>query len=313
MPKEIRVAVTGGSGFVGRYAIRHLIARGCEVHCLSRRPPSELHKEITHHDIDLLCADVAPLLTTIAPTHLLHLAWYASPGRFWTSLENLDWVAATIRLVRAFATTGGQRIVGAGTCAEYDWHQVPYEHHLPRLDERRSPSNPATLYGKAKNAARVLLEAAAAEMSLSFAWGRIFFVYGPGESPGRLVPDVVSALLDGRPFECSEGLQRRDFMHVDDVGRAFSELLLSEVEGPVNIATGTSASIREVVKLIAEVADLPSAVRFGAPRPSEPDFLIAATDRLTKELRFSPRFGLREGLADAVRWWRHVRTAETNR
>ena len=57
----------------------------------------------------------------MAPTHLLHLAWYAEPGLFWRSPENLRWVEASLRLLRAFAEHGGQRAVMAGSCAEYAW------------------------------------------------------------------------------------------------------------------------------------------------------------------------------------------------
>ncbi len=100
----MRVAVTGGGGFIGREAVAALQARGAEVHLLGRAPAT---LGVTPHVIDLLAEDPAPLLRAIAPTHLLHLAWYAEPGKFWQAPENLDWVAASLRLVQGFAAAGG--------------------------------------------------------------------------------------------------------------------------------------------------------------------------------------------------------------
>ena len=159
------------------------------------------------------------------PTHLLHLAWDARPGLFWTSTENLRWVAASLGLYLAFAASGGRRAVVAGSCAEYDWSHS-------ELDEARTPLVPRTLYGEAKRALHTLLERAAAQSGVELAWGRLFFLYGPHEAEGRLVSDVARALLAGREARCSEGSQQRDFMHVADAGRAFAALVASDVTGP---------------------------------------------------------------------------------
>ena len=57
----------------------------------------------------------------LRPSHLLHFAWYVTPGKFWTSPENIDWLQASLDLVTSFLDCGGERSVIAGTCAEYDW------------------------------------------------------------------------------------------------------------------------------------------------------------------------------------------------
>lgn len=287
-----RVALTGGTGFIGAATLEPLRARGYEIHALGRAAPSGT----THHAIDLLADDPTPLLARIAPTHLLHFAWYAEPGKFWAAPVNLDWVAASLRLVRAFAATGGGRLVAAGSCAEYDWTGNGV------LDERATRLSPSTLYGSAKAALFEVLTAAAPVLGLSFAWGRVFFPYGPREQSGRLLSSILDGIAAGREVDLSEGGQRRDFLHVDDVGTAFAELLDSDVEGPVNIASGEAFAVRDFATLAAEIAGAPHLLRHGARtmQPGEPPLLVATTHRLREEVGFAPRRTLAGGLADAT-------------
>jgi nucleoside-diphosphate-sugar epimerase len=243
----------------------------------------------------LLRDDLDEALHIIAPSYLLHLAWFTEPGCFWDAPENLDWVAASLRLVRAFGKRGGERLVVAGTCAEYDWRNE-------LLDEFSTPLKPATLYGAAKAALFNIVERAAGPLDISLAWGRIFFPYGPREQPGRLISGILDGIAAGRSVPCSEGTQVRDFMHVEDVGNALVTLLDSPVGGPVNIASGVGVTVRNVVEQIAFLAHGGNLVEFGG-RPmqaGEPPLMNAAVDRLRNELAFTPRFGLEDGLADTV-------------
>ena len=172
-------------------------------------------------------------MADVEPEVLLHLAWYVEPGRFWTAPENVRWVEASLALLRAFAGAGGRRAVVAGTSAEYDWHAVG-----ARCNEQRTPLRPATLYGAAKHALHTVAAPYAEQAGFELAWGRIFFVYGPGEPEGRLVPSVGRALLAGRRVPTTRGDQVRDFMHVEDVAAAFAALADADATGAVNVASG---------------------------------------------------------------------------
>ena len=74
------------------------------------------------------------------------------------------------------------------------------------------------------------------------AWGRIFFVFGPHEQRGRLASSVAESLLRGETAECSLGDQVRDFLFAPELAGAFAALTLSDVEGPVNMASGAPAA-----------------------------------------------------------------------
>ncbi|MBA2517776.1 MAG: NAD(P)-dependent oxidoreductase [Solirubrobacterales bacterium] len=298
-----RVLVTGASGFIGRRALAPLLEYGFEVHAVGRRRAAEAPAEVKWHVADLLDPEGRrDLVERVGATDLLHLAWYAEPGRYWTSTENVRWVGATGELLTEFAARGGGRAVLAGTCAEYDWAvSGPYA-------EATSPLRPATLYGACKDATRRVAVALGAQLGLSVAWGRIFFLYGPGEHPDRLVASVARALVAGERAPTSEGSQRRDFLHVADVAGAFAGLVASDVAGSVNVASGTEVPVRRLVELVAEAAGRPDLLDVGAlpSRPDEPPDIAADVTRLSEEVGFVPDFGLEDGLAATLEWWRRT-------
>jgi nucleoside-diphosphate-sugar epimerase len=289
-----RVLVTGGTGFIGRHVAAGLQERGFEVHLLVRDAESarSIATDAQLHSCDLFDdRAVEEAVHCAAPTHLLHLAWTTAHGKFWTSSENLDWVRASLSLVRHFAASGGRRIVCAGTCAEYDWSRSP-------CHERDTPLRPATLYGTAKNALRAIIESFAAVEKLSFAWGRLFFLYGPHENPARLVPGLMAALADGRPALCQCGAHVRDFLHAADAADAFAALVDCEVQGPVNVASGRPLSLGTLTREIARIAgrsELAEIGRRGAT-PENPAVLTADVTRLSEEVGWRPRISLERGL-----------------
>ena len=290
-----RVLVTGASGFIGRHSLPFLVERGFDVHAVARGALSA-GDGMTAHQCDLLDRRAAAaLIASVRPSHLLHFAWYAVPGKFWTAPENRDWATATLALIRAFAAAGGRRAVCAGSCAEYDWSHAT-------LSEAATPLAPSTLYGTAKNGTRAGLESAAAAVGLGWAWGRIFWLHGPHEPPGRLVSDVVTGLLAGRRVPVSAGTQVRDFLHVEDVARAFAALTDSDGTGAVNIASGEPIAVRTVVETIGALTGRGDLIDFGAlpMRAGEPPCLVADTTRRCAMIDVVPRYDLRNGLQQTI-------------
>jgi len=181
-----RVLITGANGFIGRHAVAPLVERGYEIHAAGLGPrPAFLQAPVHWYDTDLLKpADRDELLDAARPSHLLHFAWYAAHGQFWTSPENLRWVEASLGLLKRFRESGGTRFVASGSCAEY-------ESQIEACNERETARRPSTLYGVCKNAVQEILGSYSQTTELSSAWGRIFFLYGPGEHPDRLVASVI--------------------------------------------------------------------------------------------------------------------------
>jgi nucleoside-diphosphate-sugar epimerase len=249
--------------------------------------------------VDLLAAGHAnELIALVQPSHLLHLAWYAEPGKYWQSPINLKWLAASLELLLAFGDAGGVRAVMAGSCAEYDWSQG-------HCNEFSTPRRPHSVYGTCKNALGEVLEAYSRQTRLSSAWARLFFLFGPEEPRVRLVPSVICSLVDGKPARCTHGQQLRDFLYVADVADALTALLDSSVQGPVNISSGQPMAIRDLVNEIARELKRPDLIEFGAlPAPDvDPPMIVGDCTRLRDEVRWTPKRSIAEGIADTIAWW----------
>src|SRR5262245_2946004 len=176
----MRVLLTGSTGFIGSHVARELVRRGHEVHA-SVRPGSDrrrlagIESRLRFHEGPM---DAMPVEADI----VVHMAWYAVPGKYLTAPENRECLEESRRLLSKLKG----RAVFAGTCFEHDLQ-------LGVLRED-SPTKPATLYAECKDALR--RDVAARPGS---AWVRFFYQYGPWEDERRLMAAVMTAQLRGQP------------------------------------------------------------------------------------------------------------------
>jgi len=301
-----RVLVTGASGFIGSHALEPLVDRGYDVHAVaSRGIPFEL-EGVTWHQANLLDdAARGALVSSVEPTHLLHLAWFVAPGKVIDAAVNLDWTRTSLALYEEFVASGGLRAVTAGSSYEYDWR-------FGYCSEEVTPLVPDTLYGSCKKALGEVVSAYAEACGLASAWPRIFFLYGPREHPDRLVSSVVRNLLADAPALCSHGEQIRDYLYVQDAADALVVLLDGDVVGPVNIASGNPITLKDLVLTIGDKLNRPDLIRLGAipARANDAPLVVADVGRLTNVVGWTPSHGLDSGLERTIEWWSDVRASQ---
>ena len=287
----MRLLVTGGTGFVGANLLRQALASGHEVLSLSRRPPTPTRG---------LHAVAAPIgsppwdrISGFQAEVLIHTAWEATPGVYLESPENRDWVDWSEALIEGSVQRGIRRIVVVGTCIEYPITGQPLPETLATA--------PISLYARCKDELHQRLTRRWNRSNISLVWARLFYPYGPGEHPSRLCSSLIRRLKAGERISLRTPHSMKDYVHIDDVGRALLTLGSVDVSQTVNIGTGTGTTVLELAQRIAGLVGRPDLV--GWENPPEPDPLhhvVADVSRL-RSLGWSPQVELEEGLRALIR------------
>ncbi len=261
------VLLTGACGFVGRQVLRALAELGIQVRVVVREGGLEalpnleaIEKIIATPDLfgetDDWWAETCTGIDTI-----IHVAWYAEPGKYLQSAKNLDCLAGTLQMAKGATYAKVRRFVGVGTCVEYD-----LAGGVLSVD---TPLRPATPYAGVKAAAFMALSQWLPSQGVEFAWCRLFYLYGEGEDERRLVPYLRSKLAAGEFAHLTSGNQVRDFLDVCDAGRLITDIAVSRKQGAVNICSGIPIKVRQLAEQIADEYGRRDLLAFGA-RPDDP-------------------------------------------
>lgn len=257
-----RVLLTGATGFVGRQVLRHLIKEDVRLTVVLRDD-----KRIAYADRDAVEAVIttADLFEETAAwwenalrgiNTVIHVAWYAEPGKYLQSPKNLDCLQGTLNMAKGAAQAGVRRYVGIGTCFEYDLKQG-----LLSVD---TPLRPVSPYAGAKAATYMALSQWLPAHAIEFAWCRLFYLHGEGEDDRRLVPHLRAKLAVGAAAELTSGHQIRDYIDVCEAGRLIAKVALDTVQGPINICSGIPVTVKQLAEKIADEYGRRDLLQFGA-------------------------------------------------
>lgn len=284
--------LTGATGLIGKELVTPLLDAGFDIYAITidRENPSNGIHWLSGSLFDE--AFVRGILTTLRPTHLLNMAW-ATTGNYLQSDINYDFLSAGIHLAQLFAANGGKRAVFAGSCFEFQFREAPLRETDP-LEPDRNP------YTFCKNTLRETAGRIFATHGISFAYGRIFYVYGRQEAKTRLTGRIVDQLLHGEPVTITAGPLLRDYIYAKDIAGAFSALLDSPVEGPVNICSGRAVSIRDFSLTLARQLGREDLLLFQDACEGQPPLIIGDSTRLTQEVGYTPRFSLEKAVEEIV-------------
>ena len=268
-----KVLITGTSGQVGTRLTKNLLRAGFDVVGIGTREILDATDGSNRYiKFDLLTEDVDSLIEQTRPELLIHLAWETEPNTFWASPKNILWLDSSKKLVESFNKWGGERILVAGTGAEYDWEsQAPFDELGPEL--------PKSIYGQAKLALLNVLR----HQSTPFLWTRTFFQFGDKETPGRVIPSLIDTLQSGQKFSIQKPDDIRDYIYVDDVVQIMTSLIVSEKEGVFNVASGVGITMRELGMKIASNFESPDLLHF-QEQSEKPSIVQANMAKLEKTL-----------------------------
>jgi CDP-glucose 4,6-dehydratase len=313
--------VTGAYGLLGSWLVKALLDAGARVTVLKRdvTPLSALELEGTEARVNVVngdCTDPALVERAIGEHEVdsvFHLAAQTIVGtanRSPVSTFNTN-IAGTWTMLEACRLHDVARVVVASSDKAYGEHeQLPY-----REDYALRARYP---YDVSKAAADMIARSYWATFGLPVAVTRLANLYGGGDlNVSRLIPEVVSAAIDGRaPVIRSDGSPERDFLYVEDAAAAY--LAVAEaLDGDgargeaFNAGGGRPHSVRELVELICRVAGTDVEPDFrGAGTPAgEIDRQYVDASKLTGLTAWTPQVDLEQGIERTIAWYREHPTA----
>ena len=301
--KGERILVTGGSGFLGKYVLKRLIADGVEPIVLTRKIKTELTAEykekIIPVEIDLNDKRaLKKVFENYQPHKVIHLA--GSSGKHKDREENLEKInyEATARLLEIAGECKVKRIIITGTADEYGFQTPPQMETMTA----KPVSEYAVSKNKAVNHALFLFQ----ERNLPIVILRPFTIYGVGQPSEMFIPQAVECALKNIPFAMSNGVQMRDLVFVEDFADAMMKALAVEkVEGEIfNVGSGTAIALRDLALKIWDItgADI-KLLKIGA-RPTKENELhdtLADISKIKAVLGWESKISIDEGLKIIVK------------
>ncbi len=319
----MNILVTGGAGYVGSHAVRLLGQAGHEVWVIDNL--SQGHRgavpaarlivgELSDRDL------VVRILAETKIEAVMHFAAFALVGESVTDPARYyqNNVVASLSLLESMRTAGVRRMVFSSTTATYGApERVPITE-----DERQEPINP---YGFAK----LVIEHALADYAHAYGFGYAALRYfnAAGASPvgdigedhrpeSHLIPIVLQVALGqrnevtifGEDYPTPDGTCVRDYIHVDDLGRAHVKALERLTSGKrlkLNLGTGQGHSVREVIDACGRVTGHDICAISGPRRPGDPPVLVADSSRAQKMLDWKPQYTQLDAIVESAwRWHR---------
>jgi UDP-glucose 4-epimerase len=315
----VKLLVTGGAGYVGSVVAHQLLQEGHEtvvLDNLTKGHEGAVPEGVGFVSVDLL--DQKGVRDALAEGFdgVLHFAALSlvaesveQPERYYRNN-----VCGTLNLLEAMRDAGVPRLVFSSTAAVYG---EPEDVPIPETSTTL-PTNP---YGASKLAVDQMIGAVARARGLAATSLRYFNVAGASGRFGEdhhpethLIPLVLQAAagrrdsvkIFGTDYPTRDGTPIRDYIHVEDLGRAHLLALEAAEEGEhrvYNLGNGAGFSVKEVIEAARSVTGRPIEAVESPRRSGDPAVLVASSDKIRAELGWKPeKSGLEAMISDAWEW-----------
>jgi GDP-L-fucose synthase len=309
--KGKKVAVAGGSGFIGSHYILQLLELGAEVITHTHVRPLQVQDErVTIHDhLDLEKLDDCYKLVEDADFVVHAGGRICHPASVPTDIQvSIQNIKVTGNLLEASYKSGVKGFLDLNSSTGYPDIREPLKEEEFWTDE---PHAKYYGYGWMRRYREKLMEHVSRFSDMKIALARGTAIYGPYDNfdlkTCHVVPALIKRVLSGEnPFEVWGSPDVvRDFLYVKDVVRA-GLLILEKGESmkPYNVGSGETITVGDIVDAILKATDKSPEVFYDASKPTTIPFRMVSTQRLEQELGFEKEFSFEQGIAETVKWYK---------
>ena len=304
----MRITVTGGAGFIGSHLVDRLIEDGHTVQVIDNLYTGNkefVHSKAQFIELDIRDPKLYSVLEEFRPDYIFHEAAQTEVS---TSMSNpmLDCdinLMGLINLLNAAVKLDVKKFLMPSSAAVYGNLDT-----LPLNEEMIG--NPSSFYGLTKLTTEHYLRIYHEAFGLPYLCYRYSNVFGPRQGnggEGGVISIFAKAIVQGSPIIIyGDGKQTRDFIYVDDVVEANILGMQHQVTGIYNVSTGIASSVNLLVDEFRNISGKDIEVVYDKPRLGDIRDSVLATDKSEKELLFTAKYNLHDGLIKTYEYFKTV-------
>ena len=304
----MRITVTGGAGFIGSHLVDRLIEDGHTVQVIDNLYTGNkkfVHSKAQFIELDIRDPKLYSVLEEFRPDYIFHEAAQTEVS---TSMSDpmLDCdinLMGLINLLNAAVKLDVKKFLMPSSAAVYGNLDT-----LPLNEEMIG--NPSSFYGLTKLTTEHYLRIYHEAFGLPYICYRYSNVFGPRQGnggEGGVISIFAKAIVQGSPIIIyGDGKQTRDFIYVDDVVEANILGMQHQVTGIYNVSTGISSSVNLLVDEFRNISGKDIDVVYDKPRLGDIRDSVLATDKSEKELLFTAKYNLHDGLIKTYEYFKTV-------
>ena len=296
-----RVLVVGGTGFIGKHVLKKIPSKKYKLYSISKK---NLKHKKRIKGVNYLKCDISnskELNKKISKKfdHIINLSGYVDHSN---RKENMNChFNGCKNLVKFFNNTEIKTFIQVGSSLEYG------NKTSPQSENERC--NPRGSYGLSKYKASNFLKNFGKLYDFPYIIIRPYQIYGPNQKKNRLIPQTIEACLKNKKFDCTDGLQKRDFLFIDDFVDLIKKIIKNKKirKEIFNVGYGKPIKVRNIIEKITKM------IKKGKPmygsikmRKDEILKLYPNTRKVKKFFNWTPKISINIGLKKTIRHYNEI-------
>mgnify|MGYP001201533324 CR=1 FL=1 len=296
-----KILISGGTGFIGYHLAKRCLKLKWSVTSLSTKKPKKLRKLKQVRYIICDISNKKELKKKIKPSYdyVVNLAGYVDHSHKKKTMKSH--YNGCKNLSSIFLSSKIKKFIQVGSSVEYG------KTKSPQFENKKNKQKTFSVYGNAKILSTKYLLNLKKKLNFPAIIIRLYLVYGPNQDKNRVIPITISNAIKNKKFNCSDGLQFRDFIYVEDVINAIIKILkVRKLSGEIiNIGSGNPIMIKSIIKNICNLVGSGEPL-FGkiSLRKDEIMELYPNISKATKLLRWKPKIKLISGLKKTIHYYK---------
>ena len=292
------ILIVGGTGFIGNHLITKLVKKkSYKIHCISRTAVKKKIKNVKYIKLNIKKPSDFEKISKYSYSYVVNAAGYISHTN-----KGEEHIIGVKNLIDFFRNKSVKRFVQMGSSTEYGFQKAPQK------ELNYNKINLKSHYAKNKFLATNFFLKAWAKNRFPVVVARLFIAYGPGQKLDRLIPSAIDAFLKNKNFNCSSGMQIRDFIYIDDVINLLIKMIFSKkkISGKIfNIGSGKPVTVKKIINEINIQckAGIPIFNKLSI-RGDEPKKLYADLKNSKLFFNWKPKIDIKKGIKKTINFYK---------